>query len=550
MTCSAVLMDTMSIQKYIFRSNRLRENLGASFLVKDIYHSHLEDCLKDVFPNISLNLTAWQESGKYQESLLDQQPVEVGYIGGGNALLLFADAEKARAFVKSWTTRLLVYTPGIVPAIAIMDDFDRDNFREAKKALFTKLGENKSFYIPATTLPRHGFTDECRSSGLSAEVWHSFDKENETERNAYFSAATKAKISASQNSRDEINAYLKRLQTESNSNITEEFCFTNNLELLGQEEDKDNDIAIVHIDGNGIGKKFQETKTLAEIRQLSSAVKIATENAFCELLDQIIKDFPKIEKEFKIQYQNSKKVLPLRPIIIGGDDITFVCPAKLGIYFARIFLEKFEAEDIRVGDEKIPHDACAGIVMVKTKYPFFRAYELAEELCANAKVYRRSPASSDGEGSFLDFHITFGGFTGSLSEIREKQYRVPQGDLLNRPYRFKSSGMKDFDTLVDNARKLCWKDPEKEETNFAHNKIKELRAVLSKGESAAVNFVKSVAARKAESFHSLAVESDFKRRLFSFPKDPEKSYTPYFDMIELAEYYPEYVLKKSREEEE
>jgi hypothetical protein len=34
---AAVIIDTVSIQSYIFSSNKLKENVGASYLVKKIY---------------------------------------------------------------------------------------------------------------------------------------------------------------------------------------------------------------------------------------------------------------------------------------------------------------------------------------------------------------------------------------------------------------------------------------------------------------------------------------------------------------------------------
>ena len=36
-TCCAVLMDTVSIQKYVFASNTLRDNLGASHIVNRLF---------------------------------------------------------------------------------------------------------------------------------------------------------------------------------------------------------------------------------------------------------------------------------------------------------------------------------------------------------------------------------------------------------------------------------------------------------------------------------------------------------------------------------
>jgi hypothetical protein len=49
---SAVLLDTMSIQRYIFSSNNLIENIGASQIVEDIYDTHLEKVIEKVIGEI------------------------------------------------------------------------------------------------------------------------------------------------------------------------------------------------------------------------------------------------------------------------------------------------------------------------------------------------------------------------------------------------------------------------------------------------------------------------------------------------------------------
>ncbi|RMD58071.1 MAG: hypothetical protein D6828_03060 [Nitrospirae bacterium] len=48
-----VLIDTVSIQKYIFSTNNLKENLGASYIVDDIYESHLIETVHQMFPSIN-----------------------------------------------------------------------------------------------------------------------------------------------------------------------------------------------------------------------------------------------------------------------------------------------------------------------------------------------------------------------------------------------------------------------------------------------------------------------------------------------------------------
>jgi len=67
--------------------------------------------------------------------------------------------------------------------------------------------------------------------------------------------------------------------------------------------------------------------------------------------------------------------------------------------------------------------ACAGIAIVKEKYPFFKTYELSEELCKNAK-------SSIEEGkieSRIDWHIVQGEYNNNLDEIRNTVYKTLDG---------------------------------------------------------------------------------------------------------------------------
>ena len=50
---AAVIIDTVSIQSYIFSSNKLKENVGASHLVKKIYEIELKEALeKDIRPKL------------------------------------------------------------------------------------------------------------------------------------------------------------------------------------------------------------------------------------------------------------------------------------------------------------------------------------------------------------------------------------------------------------------------------------------------------------------------------------------------------------------
>ena len=116
---------------------------------------------------------------------------------------------------------------------------------------------------------------------------------------------------------------------------------------------------------------------------------------------------------------NKQKTLPIIPIVLGGDDITFVCNSIYGIKFSEIFIKNFEKTKFK--DEKFT--ACAGISITKTTYPFYQSYKIAEELCKNAKHQRET---DNEETSYFDFHIFYSGIVGSLSYIRNNFYTIFQ----------------------------------------------------------------------------------------------------------------------------
>ena len=70
------------------------------------------------------------------------------------------------------------------------------------------------------------------------------------------------------------------------------------------------------------------------------------------------------------------------------------------------------------GENHLPYAACAVVVMVYTKFPFYQAYALSEELCSSAKKFGAG-LDENGRVSAIDWHIEFGQLKDSLSVQRE-----------------------------------------------------------------------------------------------------------------------------------
>ena len=123
--------------------------------------------------------------------------------------------------------------------------------------------------------------------------------------------------------------------------------------------------------------------------------------------------------------QERRFYAPFRPVVFGGDELTFVADGRLGLGLAAAYLEAFEQ---RVAEQ---HNAdldglvaCAGVAVVKTHYPFSRAYTLAENLCDNAKDELKREVSA------LDWHFAATGLFGDIGQIRQRQYRAANGGHL------------------------------------------------------------------------------------------------------------------------
>lgn len=144
-------------------------------------------------------------------------------------------------------------------------------------------------------------------------------------------------------------------------------------------------VALIHADGNGMGKLFQEAvKRLAdsgkgpdEVRKLSQAIARATRQAVQEAMGAVV-----------LPAASAEKVLPCRPILLGGDDLTLILRADLALPFAHRYLAVFErhsqAQLAPFGFEA-GLTAKLGLVFLGPNQPFGSAHQLCESLASSAR---------------------------------------------------------------------------------------------------------------------------------------------------------------------
>lgn len=515
-----VVFGTASLQQYIFQSNRLKENIGASYLAKYWLSNGLTEIVK-------ADTTDWD---KYTDKPLrgesKNRDINLIYIGGGNAALLCQSQKVATNAVRTWSHQLLKKAPGLrgVVGYGKVNNSLAEAYREALKDL-ARCEEALQFGTPL-----HGLSvaRSCPTTGLPASLLRKRGTESDSHEEWISRTAARK--------RDEVGTQAD--QGDAQKTITKEFekvlapdtnrkvkqqRFAVELEDLGGYEGQSY-IAVVHADGNGIGEKLMDVvkenanngeEFLEHIREFSNSVTRQSQSALKATLEYLKAALPL--KAFR----NPEDVFPLRPVVYGGDDLTFVCDGRLGLDLTEFYLKEFAKGKIKVCGREQGIDACAGIAIVPTKFPFAEAYNFADQLCGLAKWERRTKGNS--KGTWIDFQIIQEGATRSITALREAQYRSLSGQILHqRPYQVPE----EWDDFIEILKGF-------QSTQWPRSRAKNLFHVLVQGPVATESFVDDIKLPKAEGTDDIAQIRGWKS------EDDEKQSTPYFDPLDALDFYVE-----------
>lgn len=467
-------IDTLAVQRYIFTSNRLKDVVTGSFLVKKATF----DFISSAIDKLSLCNT------------------EVILSRGGNAIVKFGNLIDAKKFASQYSRILYEQAPGLEVALVheeLNENFNSLDMLEALERVQVKLAIEKTSRIPAANLYGISVDQSCQETGLPA---------NEVSEGVPLSNIIIKR-------REKINDANKKWQHFISDNS--KFDFPMQLDSLGRSMGEESHIAVVHIDGNAVGKKikhwFEKKKEsleesvddlsisglITEYRKWSMELEKLGRSVMESVVRKIensiegnkVKGFPE-NLEFELSSYNGKVLLPIRPIILGGDDMTFVCDARISFDLAITALNEFENGTIDIpelGNIK----ASAGIAVVGVRSPFSRAYDLSEKLCTSAKKKLVAPNGNLIDNSSIDWHIAYEKPIISIETMRKKEYTTKSTDdseikLTCRPYLL-SNAPDSIDwewfsnkLLNDSERGLRGKNWSKTRT-----KIKALREEIKRG---------------------------------------------------------------------
>lgn len=573
------MYDLSGIQSFIFRTNRLKEIVGASYLVSLALFGNVPKLL-DEGPD------DWKSRTEDDFASVPEDAGRTVYIGGGNAMVLFGSEDCATSFTGQLKRRVFEQTGGALRICSALCAVDGDT-RLADCLDPTVAGNlrdrlERSKAKSPHALTARGFSIDALDNETGEPVLY-FEKPlmDRGEWKRFMGRSQYLKLKAYKDQGDAKKGDIARsplleLMGDREYRVEFEDFFKDEADRKGEGDDEKGEddnkgkryLAVVHIDGNTMGQRITKylaatrdrctslEEDLVAMRRLSAYIGDLYRNALSQTIDEL--------------YAGVEGELPFRPVVADGDDITYICRSEKAFASVRTFVDALhnprgndeardellpEAQDLSVG---------VGVAFVNNNYPFSSAYAMAEELCKNAKKAARerfgerptSPVSS------VDFHVCSGEVVTNIADFRSRYLvqRVPgkegRVELCLRPYHMGDAQTVappelQFDSLlrqIEVLRAHSTDDPADggNEAWIARSKLKGLREKYGEGKEQAVRYGELMVERN-KAMHPEDAEETSDRgafvRRFAEPyvqntaagqSDPH-TYAAYFDALDVLD---------------
>lgn len=436
------MYDVRGKQEYIFKTNKLKEIVGGSCIIRDCFKEYLfpsaEEYMRRKAKKEGIPLSDDAVCGIYNYNDSEKEPEyiseinkgkefsqkafermmqdekcaaryagEVVYEGGGNFFVLYKDKETCIEINKIFTRKLLkeLYTLKVLCTYIELEN-GLVNFIEDRKELYEKhrISEaEESVICPVNTLP-FVQVDEITSLPLT--------KYNEN---------TRKKVST------EAEAKLAKHLDVYNEKYGEK-----DLDKLVTRKGEESLLAVVYIDGNNMGAKVQNVLgTETSYDQCVKKLRETSEFIQKNYVEDRIKDIDQMLEE---KEKKGKKKAGKRLVVFAEDEINLICNARDAYDIAKTYLKGLH--QVSWKDSTEPCSACAGIAIFHSHAPYAQAYKIAEECCESGKTrMKKLEKAREKEGKskevcYIDVHYCQKGIGMSLDDIREKEV----GGLISKPW--------------------------------------------------------------------------------------------------------------------
>ena len=428
MSSYLVMLQTNSNQPFIFSSPRLREQIGASFEIT-LLSKWVKDKAEELLDTKTLPSSFWVSDSS------------------GKVIVRFTETDGdpkdlAKRLIREVTLRALTDAPGLdvtgVFVKASSSTVDADDLQELDR-VFLEYSLNRR--PAAARFPQFPFLERGSESALPAsaslcdlKLIQEPLKPNSFDESSPLSLPSRVKRAfASTSRKQQVDDVQKRLAKQGMELKQEPQLDPNKLAAAFQDgEEFENvknmlsSVGVVHIDGNGVGAIMRDLGSAhSEVQEAGvrvSADEVHTEpndalQAFIMVvnkrLDKTVKDAIALSW-YDVQELTPDTVVPIVPVLVGGDDVTVYTDGRYAIPFAEAYIRHYE--ELTEKDELLkqlavvagaetagPLTASAGVAIVGRNFPFHIAYDLAEELVSRGKKLgkkkREVPCST------INFHV-------------------------------------------------------------------------------------------------------------------------------------------------
>lgn len=423
-TRRAYLFEAKGIQRWVMDGGRLRDIASSSALLARVARSDCDDLLGAV-----LDVTGFSPRWSRR---------------AGGAFMLHYDASDEPLFERFrslWRLTFMLAMPGLEFTEAIGEGESELEAHEAVRAPSARLSACRENSLAGLLPQGHPLTVLCGRTGRPAvEVWkpgsahEPIDAVTLAKRRAGAAGDDVANMLSGAFGEDVI--WPDRMEPTEGDNNGATFPFGGT----------DGWVAIIHADISALGDFYAAVGQAAQ----RSRDPIDTAWDASRAIEAAVAEAARVACERVLAGKVSNDgVVPARPILLGGDDITVIVRGDLALDFTEAFLESLEDESevkLRKFAETswaepppgvaVRLTAAAGVAFAGPKQPFFRLLDLAESLCGFAKR-RAKQVGAEGARppSVLAFYRVTESAISADAEGLFGRLTTPWGNLSCQPYR-------------------------------------------------------------------------------------------------------------------